>query len=306
MLEALMRRLSPFHEKRADIEADYMRRRKGYRGEVGLDYYLKMLPRDDYFILNNLQLRIDDTNFQIDTLIVTKYFAAIVEVKNYSGTLIFEDAFNQFIQELETGELKKYPNPIMQAKRQCHQLQKWMKKFGIKSIPIKYFVAFGNPKAIIKGKHQEVKDVVCDSEQIPEKMNLLSQQFTKSHFSSKELQHFTELLKREHSSEPQNVLKTYSINKNDILTGVQCSNCKSFHMERERRKWNCPNCKQSSTHDHVQAILDYFLLISPTITNKKCREWLRISSRKISENILRSMNLIKTGSNKGTIYKYKK
>jgi hypothetical protein len=86
--EALLRRLPDYHRKRQEIETDNRNRIAGYNGEKRLDYYLSLLPNNEFKIYNDLRLTLQYA-FQIDSLIITPFFAAIIEVKNYSGTLYF-------------------------------------------------------------------------------------------------------------------------------------------------------------------------------------------------------------------------
>ena len=103
-LEALSRRLSKDHSIRPQIEEELLRRWKGYRGEQSVDFYLNKLPEKEYMIFHNLRLENENYYFQIDTLILTSYFALTLEVKNISGTLYFESTFSQMIQITSNGE----------------------------------------------------------------------------------------------------------------------------------------------------------------------------------------------------------
>jgi len=114
--EALIRRIPAAHPQRSTIEGDLAKRRAGYRGEQSLDYYLSHLPDKEFTILHDLRLFNGSTYFQIDTLILSPYFALIIEVKNILGTLLFDETFNQFIRTRNEKE-EGFPNPLIQAKR---------------------------------------------------------------------------------------------------------------------------------------------------------------------------------------------
>lgn len=81
----------------------------GYRGEQSLDYYLGFLT--NYFILHDLRLPDRDHHFQLDTLLISPYFILILEVKNISGTLIFDDHFKQLIRVTPEKEEGFGPDP---------------------------------------------------------------------------------------------------------------------------------------------------------------------------------------------------
>ncbi|WP_242021111.1 nuclease-related domain-containing protein [Cytobacillus oceanisediminis] len=110
-----------YHRKRQEIETDYRNRIAGYNGEKQLDYYLSLLPKNEFRIYNDLRLTLQNA-FQIDSLIITPFFAAIIEVKNYSGTLYFEPLSGQLIQ-IHGQKEEVIPNPISQVMRQVSQFQ---------------------------------------------------------------------------------------------------------------------------------------------------------------------------------------
>ncbi|MGE6260368.1 nuclease-related domain-containing protein [Heyndrickxia sporothermodurans] len=116
--EALQNRLPKNHEKPADIERDLKKRWKGYRGEQSLDYFLQFLPRGKYLIFHDLRLKGEQNFFQMDTLILSPFFALIIEVKNYSGTLIFDTELNQFTRINHQNKEEGFQDPIARARRQ--------------------------------------------------------------------------------------------------------------------------------------------------------------------------------------------
>ena len=93
--EVLLRRLPKNHITRAAIESELARRWSGHRGEQAVDFPLSKLPESDYLIFHGMRLTNGQFYFQIDTLILTAYFALVLEVKNYVGTLYFDPVLNQ-------------------------------------------------------------------------------------------------------------------------------------------------------------------------------------------------------------------
>jgi hypothetical protein len=73
-------------------------------------------------------------------------------------------------------------------------------------------------------------------------------------------------------------------------------------MKRVFSKWICPHCQSSSKDAHIQAIHDYFFLISSTISNKQCRDFLHLASEMTAYRLLSEMNLPHNGITKGRIY----
>jgi hypothetical protein len=69
--EALLRCLPSNHKKRDEIEDSYRKGKRGYRGELDLDYYLEQLPEKEILVFQGIHLKSEETTFQIDTLIIT-------------------------------------------------------------------------------------------------------------------------------------------------------------------------------------------------------------------------------------------
>ncbi|MBD1383625.1 NERD domain-containing protein [Bacillus sp. IB182487] len=148
-LEALKRRLPLNHEKRRDIEEEYAKTMAGYRGEQTVDYHLKILHNDKNFILHDIRLLNGSAFFQIDTLICNPAFFLIIEVKNISGTLIFDQVFHQLIRN-SNGKEEAFPDPISQVKRHHHQLTTWLKDNKVPEIPVEWIVVISHPSTLIK------------------------------------------------------------------------------------------------------------------------------------------------------------
>jgi hypothetical protein len=300
MLEAILRRLPEGHPRRAEYEEELAKRLAGYRGEQSLDYYLNFLPEDRYYIYHDLHLANGHLPFQMDTLILSPNFALILEVKNFFGTINFEPTFNQLIRTVDDKE-EGFPNPLAQVRRQRFQLMNWMDDQRFNKIPIEYLVIISNPSTIIKppNRSTDISRRILHSPNLLDKINDLEKIYSDEKISAKELRKLNRLLLKNHTPpKPQ----YFQVPRNEIMTGVQCPNCSLFAMERYKRNWHCPHCSHQSKDAHIQAIEDYFLLISPTITNKEFREFLHLPSRHAASKMLSSMNLPFKGENKGRIY----
>ena len=56
-------------------------------------------------------------------------------------------------------------------------------------------------------------------------------------------------------------------------------NVENIGMQRIFRGWGCNTCSTLLVETaHIQAVSDWFMLISDTMTNRDCREFLHISS----------------------------
>ncbi|MDQ0219346.1 NERD domain-containing protein [Peribacillus cavernae] len=302
-LEALLRRLPPNHPRQQQIYRDLTKRKAGYHGEESLDIHLDELSENKYFIFHDLALSNGKYNFQIDTLLLSTSFALLIEVKNISGTLHFDRTFNQLVRTFNDKE-QGFRDPISQARRQQREFQSWMENRNLPPIPAEYLVVISNPSTVIKLKSGYVREYekICHSEHLLDKIKEFEQKHHKEFISPKEIKKLSRLLLKEHSPHNTNILKTYTIPKQDLLTGVHCPECFFLPISRKKGYWFCPSCRSQSKDAHIDALLDYFLLIKSSITNTEFRDFLHVPSRHTAKRILHSLDLPSEGEKKARIY----
>ncbi|MFE8696525.1 nuclease-related domain-containing protein [Cytobacillus sp. FJAT-53684] len=303
--EVLLRRIPENHWKRAEIVSDLAKRWAGFRGEQAVDFPLSKLPEKDYLIFHGIRLSNGKYSFQIDTLILTAFFALILEVKNYAGTLYFDPILDQLIQTNPNGEVKGYANPIEQARQQQIELEKWLKKRNI-FIPIEFLIIISKPSTIIQTApgYMKMLQKVLHVQFLLSRIEKISSSYKKEIISSKELKKVCRALLKEHTPETFDPLQFYKILSNEILTGALCDKCQStLPLERHYGTWFCPKCQTKDKNAHIRAINDYFLLNNdPSISNQQFREFLHLSSASIAKKLLISMNLPFKGHYKDRVY----
>lgn len=301
--DALLRRLPKSHPQIPQIESDNGIRKAGFYGEESLDYYLKFLDQKKYHIFHDLRLPHNDTFFQIDTLLLSQNYGYILDAKNLSGEIFYDETFKQLIQTNSNG-IRAYSDPIEQVARQQYQLEMWLKNYVRKSLPMQSGVISSNPATILKTNpnNKTISDKVFRIEHLIANVRKMEARYTKPTISDYTLQKISELLVEGHTPPTIDVTRKYGLKVNDIIKGVQCPNCSQFQMERFHGTWCCPHCQTKSKHAHKQAIVDFLLLLKPTITNQECRDFLGITSRNIASDLLASMDLLHRGSTKGRVY----
>jgi hypothetical protein len=298
--EALTGRISKTHPLLPKILNSIGARKGGYRGEQDIDYHLTFLPQNKYTILRDLRL-IDQFPFQIDTVLLSTQLILAIETKNISGTLFFDKNSNQMIRKINDVE-EGFSNPLLQVQRQTHQLKNWLLQHKFPPIPIEYLVTISQPKTILKSNHPQIFNKVIHTDQVVDKIISIEKSYPSHIVDEKGIRRISKMLIKEDTSSSNNILASWGITPQEIITGVACPACHRIPMIRLFSTWYCPSCKEESKDAHIQALKDYFLLMGSTITNKQCREFLHISSRRTSEQLLKSMNLTKVGSTKGIYY----
>jgi len=287
--EVLQRRLRGDFPGITQIEREYIKYMKGYTGEVKVDYYLEPLAQM-YTMLKDVCLDVHGQTVQMDNLIITPHAIYIIEVKNYSGKIIFDTTLDQFTRNdghKETG----FSHPITQVEFQQLKLQNWLQSQGFPDIPIYYFVAISEPSTVINvvGNHEYIAGIVTQGEQITKKILNREKQFENS--TNVTHQKIGYAILRACREFDKDILAEHGIKLTDLVSGVSCTNCGRIGMERKHRNWHCPTCSHKDQHAHLPAINDYVLLINPSITNRECRSFLHINSRHITLGMLRNTSL---------------
>lgn len=162
----------------------------GKQGEWMFRNMVSTILNDDDVFLNNISLKVDDKNTEIDNLIINKNGIFIIEIKNYNGRIYGNADDYEWIKEKVSpgGNVfeKKVRNPIKQTKRQIYILSKYLKNNNIR-IWIKGYTYFINQNSPIEDDCvinnieeldyiiHEQQDKVYDEQMLHRAINLLSE-----------------------------------------------------------------------------------------------------------------------------------
>lgn len=119
-------------------ETYYSNLEKGYQGELQFDEWL-LSAAEGGLILNDLLLEMNNTLFQIDSLLITAYIVYLFEVKNFEGDFVAEG--DQWFTASKT-EIK---NPLLQLKRNEQLFRRLLQELGCKT-KIQSHLIFINPE----------------------------------------------------------------------------------------------------------------------------------------------------------------
>lgn len=200
--------------------------------------------------------------------------------------------------------MKAYQDPIAQAGIHQRHFKKLLTSWGISNLPLVSLVVFSKPSTILEAgaNSAQISRNVCFAFELVERIESLRKFYRDEKLGSKELKKLCKNLVKYHTPKSYDVLNYHNISPSEVITGVYCEPCSSFGMIRKHGSWLCPKCGWNSKDAHVQAIYDYFLLLNSKISNRKCCEFLHLSSPFIGNYLLSKMNLSHSGSNKGRLY----
>ncbi|WP_179298657.1 nuclease-related domain-containing protein [Evansella halocellulosilytica] len=304
-LEGVRARLQTNHILYNEIDADLSRRRAGFKGELASDYYLDPLKKSkEHLILCDLKLPIHEHTFQIDTLILTRSYILIFEVKNITGELTFDHTYQQLVQTTD-GLKKIYPCPIDQVENIERKIVKFFRSMKVEhSFPVKGFIVLANKRAQVMNDKTDKKvvDRVIRSKSIEHKIELLDQTCSKTLVSMKELKKLANMIKRSHDPWFNDFGQQYHDIHDDILCGVRCSECGHLPMTRVHGCWQCFSCQRKSKKAHREALVDYGLFKSNKITVKAFAEFALIDSHDVAYRLLNELKLPSYGPKKYRVY----
>ncbi|MFE1243007.1 nuclease-related domain-containing protein [Fictibacillus sp. NPDC058756] len=303
-LDVLLKRSSPTHYKRPQIIESHRRFKAGYSGEQSLKYFYRYLPNDNVLYLPALRIMDDEYYFQMDQLIVTSNFLLILEIKNLAGYLYFDDKVKQLIRTLD-GKKECFEDPIEQVRRQSYHLEKILKQLKFPIIPIERLVIITNPATIVEFSptYKEAFAKVIKSAQLHHKFTEFQQKYQTPMLTSKEMKKLSKQLFKLHDAHDPDVCDLFEMDKRELLKGVLCPKCdQPFIMYYKGANWWCPNCPHKSKTAHIEALKDYALIISTTITNREFKYFLHLPSTSITTHLLKALNLPYTGSTKSRSY----
>lgn len=168
----------------------------GFFGELWTKKDLKKLPKE-YKILNNIMIKSNNSTYQIDHIVVSKYGIFVIETKQYNGFITGDKFDSKWVRHV--GKKKYYyTNPIKQNYGHILSLSEFLdvdknKFINIVSIPsaarlrIKddgEVVRYGKVKNKIISYRNEIVDNVDEITEILLSSNIKANQVKKEHIKN--------------------------------------------------------------------------------------------------------------------------
>ncbi|WP_180953574.1 nuclease-related domain-containing protein [Bacillus sp. T33-2] len=302
--EALLRRLPNNYVSRHELQEELDRRWAGYRGEESLDYQLGFLDEKKYLIFHDLNLPMGENTFQIDTLLLSANLAIIIEVKNISGILFFDQEFHQLIRTNKNGEQEGFPDPVTQASLHALQLKRFLQEHRLPQVPIEFAVVITSKNSILKttAGHRRIFEKVFKAPHLPNRIQHLEAIYQKEILSFKDMNKISRNLLKNNTPPRKLFMDRYLSSKNQLKPGVHCPACSYIPIKRVKRQWYCPSCKIYLKDAHFDTLRDYFLLVDSKINNQQFRDFSLVQSRDVASRLLASTNFGIEGTTKGRQY----
>lgn len=291
ILDALIPRLANNHQQLPKLKEYAARLQRGYNGERRLDYYLHSLT-NDFYILNDVSLKIWNKDIQIDSLIITPHSLYMVEVKNFDGTLTFDTLQKQLIQTTRHQEIS-YTYPLTQADNTMYLMMQWLQQHQLPSIPIHSFIALADPSTVVrvKGDDEIIAKRVMKAEEVT--LRILQTEQTYEGYHEENVQRrnqITNKIMERIKDFSIDVLERYNIKDNEIVSGTRCVECGKINMRYHYGRWTCQSCGMTNRNAHEVTFHDYYLLYKDDITVSEAREFLKLDDRYKTYRLLKKSN----------------
>jgi hypothetical protein len=261
----------------------YFNLKKGFEGEGMFDLQTETL-QCECLILNDLLFKVNNTVFQIDSLIICSETIYLYEVKNYEGDYLYE------LDRFYTRNKTEITNPLHQLRRSESLLRQLLDRLGYK-IPINSSVVFINPEFTLYQAPITIPII------FPTQLNRHFEKLNKipSKINAKHRMLADKLVSLHLEDSSYNQLPSYNYQK--MQKGLSCVKCDSFTIFVEGMKCFCKECGEEElvTASILRSVRELQLLFpNQKITTNIVYDWCKVitSKKRISRILEKNLKLI--------------
>ncbi|MBW8349906.1 NERD domain-containing protein [Bacillus sp. IITD106] len=268
---------------------------KGYEGELLFDERLRKI-KNDWLILNDLQLESNKNDFQIDSLLISENMQLMFEIKNYEGDYYIEGDhwYNMNGTEIQ--------NPLSQLERSEFLLRRLLRNVRC-NIPLETYLIFINPDFHLYNAPRNLPLIY------PTQLNRFFENLGKmqSKINERHQKLANNLISLHKKDFPLKKIPKYTYE--ELRKGVICAVCSSLKLESKKSFVICKNC---GSIEKIESVVlrsaDELRLLFPEkkITTTGVFEWSKgIKTTETIQKILLK-EFVQIGSTKSSYYVKKK
>lgn len=288
----IMRYLNTRMELTEDEKFYYSNLEKGFEGEKNFDQMAESL-KEERFIINSLLLKVNNSHFQIDKLIISQAGIHLLDVKNFQNDFYMKDG-----KLIAVKTDREWKNPFDQLKRASllfrQLLQNLKQNYLVESL-----VIFINPEFTLYQAPMDLPAI------FPTQVNgfLKNMNSTPSRLNDGHKKLAQQLLSLHQTKNPYAILPNYTYEQQQ--KGMYCGFCYSFQLSKSYDELVCGKC---GGHEKIElAILRHvkeFQLLFPErkVTTQNIFEWCNgeLSRRTYGRVLKRHLKTF--GTTKDTYY----
>lgn len=270
----------------------YFNLKKGYEGEMLFDTLTEEL-QCEYLVINDLLLEVNNTTFQIDSLIIAQNKIYLYEVKNYEGDYYYEsDKLFKMKTKIEVI------NPLYQLGRSESLLRQLLLSLGFNP-QIDASIVFINPKFTLYQAPLD-KPIIFPTQvhQYMKNFNAIPSKLTEKHKKVAD-----QLLLLNNTDSPYKRIPSYEYDQ--LRKGITCSKCHSFALSVEKKQCICQKCGyEEPVTNAVIRIAKEFKILFPNekITTNIIHDWCQVVQSKKTIRRILATNFNKIGVHQWTYY----
>lgn len=284
------------------LERDLFLAEAGIRGEKRLQKkFVEFYSSEPFEIIWNTSLTLGNWPVQIDGLLLTQKVAVILESKNISGELHFENRTGEFFRYDTNGVKTIMDNPAVQVEKHIRFMRMWFAENKI-PLPVDGMLVFTALKAELCSLPQNIR--TCRYHHMIELLFKTIEEYPTSPQQSRHaLKKYRKIIEKQLTPYTQKPIAVqYSLAPHLFKQGIYCETCKTFHVSRRQRRWQCEECETISVNAGEEVVLDYFVIFGFQANNEKLRKFLNLDDRHIVKRLLSQKILTKDGSRRHSKY----
>lgn len=269
----------------------YFNLKKGNEGEILFDTLTDKL-QCECLILNDLLLKVNNTMFQIDALVILSDTIYLFEVKNYEGDYYYES------DRLYKKPKSEITNPLNQLSRSESLLRQLLQNLGF-NIPIHASVVFINPGfTLYQAPLNKPFIFPTQVNSYIKKLNMITRKLDKKHWLLAD-----KLISLHIKDSPFKLLTAYDYDQ--LRKGITCIKCTSFSISVQGKKCVCEECGyEEEVEAAVMRNVTEFRLLFPDqrITTNVIHDWCKVVESKRRIRKILERNFEKVGVHQWTFY----
>ncbi|WP_138420224.1 nuclease-related domain-containing protein [Aquibacillus sediminis] len=257
---------------------------KGYQGEKKFDGMIEIL-KNDAIVLNDLWFEINNTKFQIDSLVILQNMIYPFEVKNYEGDFYVE------VDRWFTMSKREISSPQQQVNRSTILLRQLLQQHGL-HFQIQPYLVFVNDAFTL---YQAPKDPTII---FPTQLNRFLEKLHNepSALGARHKKLAEKLVELRTSEQP----RAYEYTYDQLEKGIVCAECGGLLVRFNLKKLACNKCNHEvHVETAVRSNIDELQILFPDkkLTVASVYDWCGgyVSQRTINEVLRKNFRLIYKG-----------
>lgn len=278
-------------ERKRRIEA-------GFYGEQKIDKIIESLPfPKPFLVIPNFHASISPSRYiQIDLLIVTTRYLALIEIKNIRGHIEFLVDPNR-LRRTENGIEQYFDCPFFQLARNILAVKTLLFELKV-SVPLQPVLIFAHSKASIVTSDKRFPIL------FPKQLDLFFHQLNERPpvLSSSDFNKLSKALQaRSLPFSFTTLIETLGIDPLTLKQGIFCEAC-GGEMERLTSTWKCTRCSLQEYQAIKRTTLNLVQLLGPNYQSRDLQYHMKLSTLRSIQRTLKESEIPRFGKGKRTYY----